>query len=271
MKQYLFVGDTHGDMDFLQRALEIAHDNGVTDVIQVGDFGYLWPKYDHLEYVSRLCAMYSVTLRWIDGNHDWHTRIRELCEMHSLACTTLPGGGVPLGAPEHRENLIYQPRGSWYKDEDGTRFLFCGGAPSIDWWNRTEGVSWWENEEIISEDEFELAMDAPGRMHVIVTHDAPAFPPGFGPKGDLKFQARGARSMEMISMLVDEHRPELLVHGHWHRRYSSHHKWMNNRLGAWYKKEPSRTDLEGSSRVEGLDCNNAHFIADAMLFWNRDA
>ena len=249
MKQYLFVGDTHGDMDFLQRAFERAREEEITDVIQVGDFGFLFPKWDNLEYVSRLCAMYGVTLRFIDGNHDWHPELRRRQDMHSTACTTLPGGGVPLGAPEYRENVIYQPRGSTYVDIHGTRFLFCGGAPSIDWWNRIEGVSIWTAEEVISEEEFERTLYKHyGKVDVLVTHDAPEFPPGFGPKGDLQFQAKGARSMEMINTFLQEHAPDLHVHGHWHKRYTSKY---------W------------GARVEGLDCNLAHFIDDALLIWSR--
>ncbi len=56
-------------------------------------------------------------------------------------------------------------------------------------------------------------------VDVLVTHDAAAFPDGYGPKGDPEFQALGARSMEMIASLVEQHRPLLHVHGHWHKRY----------------------------------------------------
>jgi hypothetical protein len=162
--------------------------------------------------------------------------------MYSMACETLPGGGVPI-AP----NVIYQPRGSTFTDSDGTRFLFVGGAPSIDQAFRTPGKSWWP-EETITEEEHERAMAVEDRVHVLVTHDAPNYPPGFGPKGDPEFRARSRRSMEMIAELIKFKSPGLHVHGHWHHRHQ-------------YASGPLTTTIGLASNVNRFN--------DAVMLWSR--
>lgn len=211
MNNYLMLGDTHGDLDFLDRAAACAAEADAT-IIQVGDWGFLWPRSEQLaqvqlslERAGQFAGKPTVTMRFIDGNHDWHPKLREY--------SALPDGSVPL-----TENVIYQPRGSTWEDSDGTRFLFCGGAPSIDKAHRAEGRSWWP-EETISEAEFMLALGAE-QIDVLVTHDAPDYPPGFSPKGDPEFRALSARSLEMVASLIVRHKPGLHIHGHWHARYS---------------------------------------------------
>jgi hypothetical protein len=163
---------------------------------------------------------------------------------------TFEGGGPPLDT--RAPNVIYQPRGSTHRDEDGTNFLFVGGAPSIDWQHRTEGRSIWTKEEVISDDEFMHALRVEGPIDVLVTHDAATFPPGYGPKGDPEFRAKAQRSMWMIHELIREHRPTLHVHGHWHVRRST----------TWCDDDPVRV-----TRVEGLNCNHALF-KDATMLWS---
>lgn len=249
MKNYLFVGDTHGDLDFLQNAANLAADSDAS-IIQVGDWGFVWPRAKwekgavsyHVPELARILknagqahAKDPVVMRFIDGNHDHHPWLQKRADM----------AGARLDKSD--DLVIYQPRGSVYEDEDGTRFLFVGGAPSIDHAFRSPGHSWWP-EECITDDEFELAMTAHD-IHVIVTHDAPDFPPGFGPKGDPGFCAKAVDSMKKIFTLVEHHQPDMLVHGHWHHRYSR---------------------MQGRTQVVGLDCNWAKF-PNALYLWSRDA
>jgi hypothetical protein len=223
VRSYLFLGDTHGDLHLAKQSAIFAAEHGA-EIIQVGDWGYLWPGKDKTSELSEIMNRSGVNMRFIDGNHDEHP---------ALAALSIP-------------HVIYQPRGSVYEDTDGTRFLFCGGAASIDRDIRVLGRSWWP-EETITESEFALAMDAAGPIHVLVTHDAPDYPPGFRPAGDPGFRKRSARSMEMVAALIDGHRPALHVHGHWHHLYSMR---------------------RGSTRVVGLDCNGAG-LARATLLWSR--
>ena len=233
MRHYVFCGDTHNDLDFATKAAAIARQHGA-EMVQLGDFGFLWPGNDQLDGLSDMLVSFGVTLRFVDGNHDDHPRLRK----YVRACEATPI------AP----NVIYQPRGSVHEDEDGTRFLFCGGAPSIDRAYRTKGLSWWP-EEVITRAELDRALSATGPIHVLVTHDAPGFPPGFSAKGSPAYRRAQDLSMKRIDALIRKHRPTLNAHGHWHHYYERQH--------------------EIGTRIVGLDCNNA-FLEDAVLLWSRE-
>lgn len=248
MKNYLFLGDTHGDLDFAAQAAELAAEHDA-EIIQVGDWGFEWPKASQvfalsamLERAGEKFAKPPVTMRFIDGNHDWHPELRRLVETLNKHVEPFPCGGVQL-AP----NVIYQPRASTHVDEDGTRFLFVGGAPSIDKHMRKLGKSWWP-EEIITEEEHVRALAVEGQVNVLLTHDAPDYPPGFQPKGDPEFRALSKRSMEMIAELIARHAPGLHVHGHWHHRH-------------WYASGDVTTTVGLASNVNKFN--------DAVMLWSR--
>lgn len=238
MKNYLFLGDTHNDLDFAESAGRLARQH-TAEIVQLGDWGFIWPGHTRLDALSNMLVSLGVTMRFICGNHDDHPSLRKL-QGRARRC------GVPIAA-----NVIYQPRGSLHEDEDGTRFLFLGGAPSIDRAGRIEGESWWP-EETITNAEFHFAMSAKGPVHVLVTHDAPAFPPGFSPKGDPSYQLEQVRSMKLIDDLIQRHRPLRHLHGHWHCRYDRLHK--------------------SGTLVTGLNCNelDSTYLDDSTLLWSRD-
>lgn len=208
---YLFLGDTHGDLDFAGRAAEVAAEHDA-EIIQVGDWGFIWTHRgqvcdqilalsNELTMAGQKYAKPPVVMRFIDGNHDHHPELRRWSSF-----TT-----------HFAHNVIYQPRGSVHEDADGTRFLFMGGAPSIDKQMRTPGKTWWPEEDI-TDDEMELALKAEN-IDVLVTHDALDYPPGFTPKGTPEFRQLSNRSMRNIFTLFSKHQPELHVHGHWHYPY----------------------------------------------------
>jgi hypothetical protein len=240
VRTYLFIGDTHGDLTFAKMAARFAQQHSA-ECVQLGDWGYVWPDSwpdspsTKLKALSDELTALGVAMRFIDGNHDDHPSLRML-SYKPVATTIAP-------------NVIYQPRGSVHEDADGTRFLFLGGAPSIDRAMRTKGRSWWP-EEVISDDEFDRAMSTVGPIHVLVTHDAPDFPPGFSPKGSPTYRKDQEASMQKIDALIRQHRPILHVHGHWHAHYVRRH--------------------ESGTRIVGLDCNSAPFN-DAVLLWSREA
>jgi hypothetical protein len=238
VKKYLFLGDTHNDLDFAESAAQRARQHDA-ELIQCGDWGFLWPGHNQLEQLSDMLVGLGVTMRFIDGNHDDHPTLRKLrgrIRRH---------GGTAI-AP----HVIYQPRGSVYEDEDGTRFLFLGGAPSIDRSLRVEGESWWP-EETITEPEFCFARSAKSPIHVIVTHDAPDYPPGFSPKGYPSYQRDQARSLKYVDTLIRHQRPTLHVHGHWHARYIRQH--------------------DVGTIVYGLDCNqiDSAYLDASTHLWSR--
>jgi len=236
MKKYLFLGDTHNDLAFVESAGKLAREHGA-EIIQLGDWGFIWPGATQLDELSDMLVGLDVTMRFIDGNHDDHPNLKKLCGESKIEVTCA-------------SNVIYQPRGSVHEDEDGTRFLFLGGAPSIDRASRVPGLSWWP-EEVITEAEFKRALSAKDPIHVLVTHDAPAFPPGFSGKGSPDYQREQLRSMKLIDALIKKHRPMRLMHGHWHSRYDRRH-------------------AKGTI-ITGLDCNqlDAAYLDDSTLLWSR--
>ena len=237
MKKYLFLGDTHDDIDFAESAAKLAREHGA-EIIQLGDWGFLGPATPQLEELSDMLIGRGVTMRFVDGNHDDHPRLKKL------------RGRVRVRGVEIAKNVIYQPRGSVHEDDDGTRFLFVGGAPSIDRARRVEGESWWP-EEVIAATDLDLALSAKAPIHVLVTHDAPAFPPGFTPKGSPSYQRDQLRSMKSVDKLIQRHRPMLHIHGHWHTNYTRPHK-------------------NGTITI-GLDCNqlDSTYLDEAALLWSR--
>jgi hypothetical protein len=238
LKSYLLLGDTHNDLDFAESAAKLAREHSA-EIIQLGDWGFIWPGTTQLDELSDMLVGLGVTMRFIDGNHDVHPTLKKIC------------GRVRRGAVVIAPNVIYQPRGSVHEDTDGTRFLFCGGAPSIDRASRVEGESWWP-EETITDAEFKLAESAKGPIHVLVTHDAPDFPPGFSGKGSPGYQRDQLRSMKLVDALIKKHRPTRHIHGHWHARYDRRH-------------------AKGTI-VTGLDCNqlDSTYLDDSTLLWSRD-
>lgn len=237
MTPYLFLGDTHNDLDFAESAAQLARQHGA-EVIQLGDWGFIWPGSTQLEQLSDMLVGLGVVMRFIDGNHDDHPGLKKL------------RGRVRKRGVTIAPNVIYQPRGSVYEDEEGTRFLFLGGAPSIDQVCRVEGESWWP-EEVIRQADLDRALSAKGPIHVLVTHDAPSFPPGFSPKGSPGYQRDQVLSMKRVDALIRRHRPSLHIHGHWHSRYTRQHK--------------------NGSIIEGLNCNEIDptYLDDATLLWSR--
>lgn len=223
---FLFVGDPHGDLGFIDEMARRAAEHKA-EMIVVGDWGFVWPNGNQIKKLSATLRAHRVTMRFIDGNHDWHDELNRLA-------------GYVRHAVELEPNVIYQPRGSTYT-HDGTKFLFMGGAPSIDKANRTPGKSWWPTEYITDEDMAVAALT--DKADVLVTHDAPDYPPGFMPKGDPAFRIRSKQSLNNIKALRTRLTPTLHLHGHWHHAY-----------------------LDGVTR--GLDCNYSMYAADAYFLWD---
>lgn len=238
--KYLYLGDTHSDRDAAARAIDYAARNGADTVVQVGDWGFLWPRASSVAWLDQTLVDAGVKMMFCDGNHDWHPRLR-------------PDPSAPRIPYALTPNIRYMPRGSSLVDADGTRFLFLGGAPSIDREHRTPGKSWWPEEEITDED-VAAALAVEGPVHVMVTHDSPIIPPGFSEDvGSEWFRAAGPASRRRLLTVMEHHQPPLLVHGHFHKRYS--------RL----VERPSGSDTQ----IEGLDCNHAPLEAQTLL-WSRD-
>lgn len=231
LSRLLVVGDTHGNIDWIGRMSKLATRHGCEGVIQLGDFGF-WPDQriwrterrivindGWIDAVAVCAATHNVWWRVIDGNHDAHPLARG-------AYRADPNGVRPI-----RTVLDHADRGAvWSWGE--VRFGALGGAISIDRYVRSEGHSYWRTEEI-TDDEVDTLIDraGPDGVDVLFTHDAPSLPPGIRPLSDPALRADCERSHAQIARAVDVLRPQLLVHGHYHLRYSG---------------------LFGRTRIEGL-------------------
>lgn len=232
MIPYLFVGDLHGNMAAADLAITEAARHGAT-IIQVGDWGFLWgsstrtvpddpdidpddfgaqvahrlasPRLiDQTDNLSALLVAAGVSMRYVDGNHDVHPLLR----------------AYPPGDDNVAPNLTYQPRGSLYVDADGTRFVFLGGAVSIDKAARVPGRSWWPEEAVTAADV--RAAERHGAAHVLVTHDAAVLPPGVSDVGvAVGHRLAAADNRAYIAEAIQALRPQVHVHGHWHRAYQT--------------------------------------------------
>lgn len=132
---FTFVGDVHGKTEGLVKKIRASEGE---KFFQIGDMG-LGFKGVLLPHFER------DRLLFIRGNHDSPS----FCRAH----------------PNYAGDYGY------LEDE---KLFFLGGAWSIDWKWRTEGISWWVDEEL-SHDELAAAIHVYTRSkpEIVVTHEAP--------------------------------------------------------------------------------------------------
>ena len=162
------TGDTHGDFERILKWVETAKPNKDKDFLFIlGDFGYIWDykrtsfEKDNLDFISCL----PFTTLFIDGNHENHERL------NSMRVVNFSEGKV------HKvyESIYHLMRGQVYEIA-GKRIFTFGGAKSIDKHLRTEGVSWWKEEEF-NYREANTAYDNLNKINwevdYVLTHSAP--------------------------------------------------------------------------------------------------
>jgi len=205
--RYAIIGDTHGDFLWTLKVLDHCKDLKISTVFQVGDWGFLWPGLtkpnDQIQALADALHARGQTMYFIDGNHDWHPKLRR--------------------KKVWPYNLHYQRRGTTrtFQNDDGKDVVvgFLGGATSIDKNSRIEGESWWPEEEIL---EAELPCD---KVDVLITHDAPEFPHNMAettlPLG-LDYRCRQSRGL--IQQAIRNTQPRRLFHGHYHWPYKGSHQ-----------------------------------------------
>lgn len=200
----LVAGDTHGDMEQVHYLLAMAKREGCGRVVQVGDFGY-WPHMRAFDqHVAEAASEAGVMWFWLDGNHENFDALERAVDVNAAEPQRMA------------EWLWYLPRGCTW-EWDGVRFMALGGAYSIDKAYRVEGRSWWR-QELLTREQVERAMDR-GQVDILFTHDAPE---GACPivtneyKGDEI--SRGNR--KAVTAVMDAVIPKIVIHGHYHHRYS---------------------------------------------------
>jgi len=137
------IGDIHGKWHEYLNIIQNPNDP-CSRSVQIGDFGLgFGERQEYVDYTFSEMNKENHDHRFIRGNHD------------------NPG--------ECKNNSNWIPDGLC---ENGV--MYIGGAHSIDQEYRTEGVSWWPDEEL-SYDEFGklIAKYEEYKPETVITHDAP--------------------------------------------------------------------------------------------------
>jgi predicted phosphohydrolase len=107
--------------------------------------------------------------------------------------------------------------------------FYVSGAWSIDRYMRTEGVSWWANEEL-SYEQLSQAIElyAKTKPKFVVSHEAPSKAAGVllynlvGPYFAAKGECANSRTANALQLMLETHQPEEWVFGHYHVDKSFH-------------------------------------------------
>lgn len=178
-----FIGDIHGKIVPYARIIR-----EVEQSVQIGDFGFGFLDEFEETYVRSVWG--EKNHRFIRGNHD---------------------------DPEKSRNFPGFIHDGTVETIGSTKVMFIGGAWSIDQHYRTEGVSWWRDEEC-SMEEFSRFLDifVDAKPRIVVTHDCPnrvaneMFFDGYREK------AKPSRTSQALDRMFEEHRPDVWIFGHWH-------------------------------------------------------
>jgi hypothetical protein len=200
------MGDLHGELDHAAIALKMFADKGLSTIVQLGDFGVIWPGSNwqtHLNKLGRMLAKNGQALYFIDGNHELFPRLLEF----------------PISADGLRwvsHNVAHLPRGYRTQISGGTRALaVLGGANSHDRRWRVAGESWWPEEQITESD---LAALGTKTADVLLGHESPAGGRPYVKAGAARAEMQYAEeSQAMFIRGMLQVRPKLTMGGHYHR------------------------------------------------------
>lgn len=160
------TGDKHGAIFLLSRFAEI-HQIDEGDILLIaGDAGYVWDE-DYSYTVETVAQLFPGILAFIDGNHENHAILNRLKEFEW-------NGGL---VHQVGERIFHLMRGEVYSIF-GKNFFVLGGARSTDKDRRTEGVSWWQEEEPSKEEILhaeEMLRKHKDTIAYIITHETPLF------------------------------------------------------------------------------------------------
>jgi predicted phosphodiesterase len=201
------IGDIHGELGHLLTVLRMFPNRGIDTILQLGDFGMVWPQGGWVRDLSKLdrtLARLDQTLYWLDGNHEDH---REL--------TDWPVS--PDGIRWIRDAICHLPRGFRTFLASGKTLAVLGGANSIDFAIRPDGIGCWAEESITEADLQRLGHET---ADIPLGHDAPLSVPSLDAQLDpspwleneIAYAAAGSAIFHRGSLQV---KPALCVSGHY--------------------------------------------------------
>ena len=184
MASVVCIGDVHGQTTTYQKIVRRLPEGQPS--IQVGDMGIGFPGVG----LHKMPPQHG----WFRGNHDNPDKCQK---------TT---------------NYL----GDWgYLSEYD--IFFVGGAWSIDRAHRVEGVSWWRDEEL-SSNQFRQAVEAYERIkpRFVLSHEAPTnisnalLADLIGPYFTEKAACQKSVTCNALQYMFDQHQPKEWVFGHYH-------------------------------------------------------
>lgn len=244
LTKLLLAGDTHGDTSHFRYLIQTAQGLGISEIVQVGDFGFGWgqPGVVYLNKINKWADEAGIRITFIVGNHEDHPRLLRKHGPDSPSFYESEEGFWRV-----RSNIWHIPNGHFW-NWNGLQFGAAGGAYSVDKPWRTEGISWWPEEEMTwaeTDDMIKRGKQLP-RLDVLLTHDKLRRAEINNDRKEL-FPASWA-NQERMQLIADELHPILNVHGHFHERHQT------------------QVRLHGGDycRVLGLDSNphNQHWVPE---------
>jgi len=199
------IGDLHGDFDwYLKKGI-----NGCDQSITLGDIGIGFPS----RYIKKVRRFDSYT-----RNYEWIP--------DKASSITLFPEGVGLqhrfvyGNHDNSELAVKCPNclGHYgYLKESG--IFFISGAFSVDRNSRTDGIDWWETEEIAYKElakMIELYQKVQPR--IVVSHEGPSVIV-HSALGGLGVHASYPRTRAAMDQCWESHMPEFWFLGHYHQMH----------------------------------------------------
>ena len=173
------IGDVHGLIPLYAKLIE-----DVPCSIQLGDMGFSHSYQQLGEY-----GIDPTRHRFVPGNHDDYPHLPS----HALG----DYGAAALA---------------------GFSFFYVRGALSVDRMWRTEGATWWPEEELTAEQGSEALRAYRGACPgIVLSHDCPTSVLPLFLTNPMKTEP--SRTGDMLQRLLDDHRPSLWVFGHHHRTW----------------------------------------------------
>lgn len=206
------AGDWHGNLGWAVIALDQFAAAGVRRILHAGDFGY-WPGETGKNYLSAIHASLEQNdqeLRVTLGNHEDYVQVAQLVEHPDV-----PGFVYDPDFPR----ILVASRGARWEWE-GVSFVSLGGAASIDFEARIEGISWWKEERISLGDVYRTVEG--GQADVMIAHDSAQGVYLFGSHRENR-EAWSYRALQyadqsrhMMRQAVNGVKPSIFFHGHYH-------------------------------------------------------
>lgn len=184
------IGDVHGHYDEYVKIADKAEHS-----IQVGDLGF---EYNCLKQLD------PERHKVLAGNHDNYSKWNTAKFIHMQTCHWLGDFGV-YTVPEFGD------------------IFFVRGGFSIDWRYRSEGTSWWKDEELeYPLMEKALALYQELKPEYVITHECPGtlVDAAFGQKtwdGEL---LRPSMTAKLLDHMWSSHAPKYWIFGHHHKNWT---------------------------------------------------